>query len=84
MTCLTNPISQPNLDISPIQIPIISNKVTNLQGGSVCSHKFFMGFYKVSVLRFSFYSTNSTGGRHTIVSQRSSIFDMHGCGVLVC
>jgi hypothetical protein len=31
MACLTNPISQPNLDISPIWIPFISNEVSNSQ-----------------------------------------------------
>jgi hypothetical protein len=29
--CLTNPISQPSLDISPIRIPLISNEVNNIQ-----------------------------------------------------
>jgi hypothetical protein len=31
MVCLTNPISQPNLDISPIWIPLIYNDVSNSQ-----------------------------------------------------
>jgi predicted GIY-YIG superfamily endonuclease len=31
MTSLTNTISQPSLDISPIWIPLISNEVTNPQ-----------------------------------------------------
>jgi hypothetical protein len=31
MACLTNPISQPSLDISPILIPLISNEVSNSQ-----------------------------------------------------
>jgi hypothetical protein len=34
MVCLTNPISQPSLDISPISIPI-SNEVSNSQRKSV-------------------------------------------------
>jgi hypothetical protein len=29
MACLTNQISQPSLDISPIWIPLISNEVSN-------------------------------------------------------
>jgi hypothetical protein len=29
--CLTNPISQPSLDISPVWIPFISNEVSNSQ-----------------------------------------------------
>jgi hypothetical protein len=29
MACLTNPISQPSLDISPIWIPLINNEITN-------------------------------------------------------
>jgi predicted GIY-YIG superfamily endonuclease len=35
MTCLTNLISQPRLDISPIWISLISNEVANLQKRSV-------------------------------------------------
>jgi predicted GIY-YIG superfamily endonuclease len=31
MVCLTKPVSQPSLDISPIWIPLISNEVTNSQ-----------------------------------------------------
>jgi hypothetical protein len=31
MACLTNPISQPTLDISPIWIPLISSEVSNSQ-----------------------------------------------------
>jgi hypothetical protein len=35
MAYLTNPISQPGLDISPIWIPLISKEVTNSQRRSV-------------------------------------------------
>jgi hypothetical protein len=35
MACLTNPISQPSLNISPIWIPLISNDVTSSQRRSV-------------------------------------------------
>jgi hypothetical protein len=35
MACLTNPISQPSLAISPIWIPLVSNEVSNLQRRSV-------------------------------------------------
>jgi hypothetical protein len=45
MACLTNPISQPNLDISPIWIPLISYEVCNSQGRLVSSDIFFLGFY---------------------------------------
>jgi hypothetical protein len=31
MACLTNPISQPSLDISPIWIPLISSQVSKSQ-----------------------------------------------------
>jgi hypothetical protein len=31
VACLTNPISHPSLDITPIWIPLISNEVTNSQ-----------------------------------------------------
>jgi hypothetical protein len=31
MACLTNPISQPSLDILPIWIPLISNEVSKSQ-----------------------------------------------------
>jgi hypothetical protein len=32
MACLTNPISQPSLDISPIWIPLICDEVSNSRG----------------------------------------------------
>jgi hypothetical protein len=32
MACLTNPISQPSLDISPIWIPLICDEASNSQG----------------------------------------------------
>jgi hypothetical protein len=32
MACLTNPISQPSLDISPIWIPLICDEVNNTKG----------------------------------------------------
>jgi hypothetical protein len=35
MACLTNPISQPSLDISPIWISLVSNEVTKTQRRSV-------------------------------------------------
>jgi hypothetical protein len=35
MACLTSLISQPSLDISPIQIPLITNEVTKTQRRSV-------------------------------------------------
>jgi hypothetical protein len=35
MAYLTNPFTQPSLDISPIWIPLISNEVTNSQRRSV-------------------------------------------------
>jgi hypothetical protein len=35
MTCLTNPISQPSLDIPSIWIPLISSEVSNSQRRSV-------------------------------------------------
>jgi hypothetical protein len=35
MACLTNPISQPSLDIYPIWIPLISNEVISSQRRSV-------------------------------------------------
>jgi hypothetical protein len=35
VTCLTNPIGQPSMDISPIRIPLISSEVTNSQRKSV-------------------------------------------------
>jgi hypothetical protein len=50
LACLTDPISEPSLDISPIWIPLISNEVSNSQRRSVWRNRFFMGFHKVSVL----------------------------------
>jgi hypothetical protein len=35
MACSIDPISQPSLDISPIQIPIISNEVNSSQRKSI-------------------------------------------------
>jgi hypothetical protein len=47
VACLTNPISQPSLDISPIWFPVISNEVSNSQRRSVWRNRFFMGFQKI-------------------------------------
>jgi hypothetical protein len=57
------------LGISPIRIPLISNEVTNSQRRSVWCDRFFMGFYKVLVWVFRFYSTDGASSRHNIVSQ---------------
>jgi hypothetical protein len=35
LACITNPISQPNLEISLIWIPLISEEVGRLQGSSL-------------------------------------------------
>jgi hypothetical protein len=35
VACLTNPISQPSFDLSPIWIPLISNEVASSQRRSV-------------------------------------------------
>jgi hypothetical protein len=35
MACITNPISQPSLEISPIWIPLIREEVGRLQGSSL-------------------------------------------------
>jgi hypothetical protein len=35
MVCITNPISQPSLEISPIWIPLIREEVGRLQGSSL-------------------------------------------------
>jgi hypothetical protein len=53
LACLTNPISQPSFDLSPIWIPFISNEVANSQR-SVWSDRFFVGFHYVLVLSFQF------------------------------
>jgi hypothetical protein len=45
MACLTNPISQPSLDIYPIRIHLISNEVSNTQRRSVQHDRLLMGFY---------------------------------------
>jgi hypothetical protein len=49
MACLTNPISQPSLDISAIFIPFISNEATNPQRRSLWCDRFLMGFCKVLI-----------------------------------
>jgi hypothetical protein len=59
MTCLTNPNSQPSLDISPIWIPLISNEVSNSPRQTL-----------IHVSReFRFYSTDGASGRHYMSSQ---------------
>jgi hypothetical protein len=35
VACITNPISQPSLEISPIWIPLIREEVGRLQGSSL-------------------------------------------------
>jgi hypothetical protein len=57
MACLTNPISQHSLDISPTWISLISNKVSKSQTRSSRSDRFFRGFCKILVLviLFLFY-----------------------------
>jgi hypothetical protein len=42
MTCLTNPSSQPSLDISPIWIPLISNEISNSQRRYVWRNRFLI------------------------------------------
>jgi hypothetical protein len=41
MACLTNPISQPSLEISPIWTPLISQEVINSWGRSACLVRLF-------------------------------------------
>jgi hypothetical protein len=47
MACLTNPTSQPSLDISPIWIPLIT------QSEELYDDRFFICFHKVSVFECS-------------------------------
>jgi hypothetical protein len=49
MACLTNPISQPCLHISPIWIPLTSYAVANSQRRSARCNRFFIGLYEVLV-----------------------------------
>jgi hypothetical protein len=53
MACLTNLISQPSLNISPVWIPLINNKVSTQQRSVWCD-RFFMGLYEVLVLSVQF------------------------------
>jgi hypothetical protein len=69
MACLTNPISQPSVNISPIWIPLSSNEVSHSKRGSVWRGRFFMGFHTVSVASVQFYSTDGTSGRYYMSSQ---------------
>jgi hypothetical protein len=86
MECLTNPISQPSLDTSPIWIPLISNEVSNSKGTSVWSDRFFMGFCKILVPGFSFYSRDGASGRQKMVwheiLQLMLCVGFHGLGLL--
>jgi hypothetical protein len=49
---LTNPISQPGLDISPIWIFLVRNEGIMSQRKSVSPDKFFIDYYKVLVTNF--------------------------------
>jgi hypothetical protein len=46
MACLTNSISQPSLDISPIWTPLLSNEVSNSQRRSVWRDRFSIFVHK--------------------------------------
>jgi hypothetical protein len=73
MVCLTNAISQPSLDISPIWIPI-GNEVSNSQRRSVRHERFFIVSIRFQSCVFRFYSIDGTSGRYYIPSQIFSIF----------
>jgi hypothetical protein len=45
MACISNPITQPSLDISPNWISFISNEITNSQRSVWCG-RFFIDFYR--------------------------------------
>jgi hypothetical protein len=62
MAFLTNLISQQSLDISPIWIYHISNKVTNSHRSVSCD-SFFMGIYNILVLSVQFHFTHGASGR---------------------
>jgi hypothetical protein len=44
VACLTNPISQPSLDIPPIWIPLISDEITNSKRSLRHNRLLFVGF----------------------------------------
>jgi hypothetical protein len=67
-----NTSSQPNLDISPIWIPLISTEVTNSHRSVWCDR-----FCKILVSRVQFYSTDGTSGRQKMVSQHSPFNPTH-------
>jgi hypothetical protein len=66
MACLTNPISQPRLEISLIGIPLITIEVTNSKR-LLWQDRFFIGFYRFQSWMFCFRSTCITSGRQKIV-----------------
>jgi hypothetical protein len=57
MACIMNPISQPSLEISPIWIPLIREKVSRLQGNSLykpgSSNQIFMLWISTSLIDLS-------------------------------
>jgi hypothetical protein len=83
MVCLTNMISQLNLDISPIWTPLIRNEVTNSEKASMmCQILHEISFWS-RVLRF--YSTDSARVMHRMVSQILHLIlfiSFHGLGLL--
>jgi hypothetical protein len=68
MACLTNPISQPSSDISPIWIPPISNEVSSSQKNLYDVTDSSWVFARFHSRAFRFYSTVGTS-RYYMSSQ---------------
>jgi hypothetical protein len=62
--CLTNPISQPNLDISPIWIPLISNEVSTHREDLYDGTDSSWISIKFQSRVFRFYSTDGASDRY--------------------
>jgi hypothetical protein len=69
VSCLTNPISQPSFNNSPIFIPPVSNEISNSQ--------ILLAFLKDFHPKGSVDSTDGASGWQNIVSQISAINPIH-------
>jgi hypothetical protein len=77
MTCLTNPSSQPSLDISPIWIPLICDDVSNSQGRLVWSDIFFLVCMRKIFVQILLHRWRQR--QNIMVPQFSSIIASTGC-----
>jgi hypothetical protein len=66
MVCLTNPISQPSFEISPIWIPFISKEAGNLSIDKVPTISQDLHVYLIFIWRFHFSSIKGTDHKQAL------------------